>query len=69
MSESECKNDCKNNFSNLFNNSVLPDLVVRITDIKTVPEKGYSIITAKIKNIGKTTAVCRLLGGQEAMFR
>lgn len=69
MSESECKNDCKNNLNNLFNNYSLPDLAVKIVNIETFPLKGYSIITAKIKNIGKATAVCRLLNGQEAMFR
>jgi len=70
MSLSECKGDCKNNFSKLFNfNNSLPDLVTKIVDIETFPLKGYSIIKAKIKNIGGSVAVCRLQGGQEAMFR
>ncbi len=70
MSSSECKSDCKNNLNNLLSyNGSLPDLVTKIVDVETFPEKGFSIVKAKIKNIGGSVAICRLQGGQEAMFR
>jgi hypothetical protein len=70
QSLTECKNDCKNNLGQLINNnSSLPDLVVKILDIAVDPPRGYSMITASIKNIGGGTATCRPMGVKEMNFR